>query len=444
MKKKFIFHVVISLLGLHLIVGTALFLQAQPEEPDNIYPNIAVFTRALEAVHKQYVDGDELTYRELIHRALRGMLNTLDPHTEFMVPEKYDNLREDTEGSFGGIGVVVQATEKGLLVISPIDGTPGARAGLMSGELITSIDGTETAGMKIQDAVKILRGRPGTDVRIEVLSPDNDQTRNVTITRAIVQVNTVTDLNGKQEFPLTERGFGYVRLTKFGEKTNEELGNALEKLEAAGMKGIVIDLRDNPGGLLDVAVDICDRFLPEGELIVTTEGRQGKVLSLFKSRRRDQFPGLPMVILVNSASASASEIVSGCLQDLGRAIILGEQTFGKGSVQSIIPLPDESAIRLTTAKYYTPSHKVIHEKGITPDIVAPMTRTEKELLARKRNFPEAGNYSEEELNRIKSARDPQLERALDLLHGTSRYEAMLQSESVKQGFVSRTPQAEAQ
>lgn len=437
MKKKFVYQLIVSLLGVHLIVGTTLFLQAQPGESDNIYPNIAVFTRALEAVHKQYVDGDELTYQELIHRALRGMLNTLDPHTEFMIPEKYDNLREDTEGAFGGIGVVVQATEKGLLIISPIDGTPGAKAGLMAGELIISIDGTSTPGMKIQDAVKILRGRPGTDVRLEVLNPESEDTRPVSITRAIVQVNTVLDINGKQDFPLTDNGFGYVRLSKFGEKTNEELGKALDELEKAGMKGLVMDLRDNPGGLLDVAVDICDRFLPENELIVTTEGREGKVMSVFKSRRREQFPGLPMVILVNGGSASASEIVSGCLQDLERAIVLGEQTFGKGSVQSIIPLPDESAIRLTTAKYYTPSHKVIHEKGITPDIVSPMTRTEKELLARKRNFPEAGNYPPEELQRIQSARDKQLDRALDLLHGAAKYEAMIHEPASERGFVTK-------
>lgn len=437
MKKKFLYQLIVSLLGVHLIVGTTLFLQAQPEEPDNIYPNIAVFTRALEAVHKQYVDGDDLTYQELIHRALRGMLNTLDPHTEFMIPEKYDNLREDTEGAFGGIGVVVQATEKGLLIISPIDGTPGAKAGLMAGELIISIDGTSTPGMKIQDAVKILRGRPGTDVSLEILNPESEDTRPVNITRAIVQVNTVLDINGKQDFPLTDNGFGYVRLSKFGEKTNEELGKALDELEEAGMKGLVMDLRDNPGGLLDVAVDICDRFLPENELIVTTEGREGKVMSVFKSRRREQFPGLPMVILVNGGSASASEIVSGCLQDLERAIVLGEQTFGKGSVQSIIPLPDESAIRLTTAKYYTPSHKVIHEKGITPDILSPMTRTEKELLARKRNFPEAGNYPPEELQRIQSARDKQLDRALDLLHGAAKYEAMIREPANDRGFVTK-------
>lgn len=427
MKKKMMIHGVTVLLGIHLVVGTALFLRAQPDEPDSIYQNIAIFTRALEAVHKQYVDGEDLSYRELIHRALRGMLNTLDPHTEFMVPEKYDNLKEDTEGTFGGIGVVVQATEKGLLVISPIDGTPGAQAGLMSGELIVAIDGTSTPGMKIQDAVKILRGKPGTDVQLEIFNTEKDQKRTVAITRAIVKVNSVTDIHGKQEYPLTENGFGYVRLSKFGEKTDEELGVALKVLETEGMKGLVMDLRDNPGGLLDVAVEICDRFLPENELIVTTEGRDGKVLSVFKARTREQFPGLPIVILVNNASASASEIVSGCLQDLKRAIILGEQTFGKGSVQSIIPLPDESAIRLTTAKYYTPSHKVIHEKGIKPDIEVPMTLEQRELLARKRNFPEAGNYPAEELKKIKEASDPQLDRALDLLHGVSRYEAMMSS-----------------
>lgn len=411
------------ILSIHLMVGTAVFISAQTDENDNIYPNIAVFTRALEAVHKQYVDGDKLTYRELIHRSLRGMLNTLDPHTEFMVPEKYDNLKEDTEGEFGGIGVVVQATSEGLLVISPIDGTPGARAGLKSGETIISIDGTATAGIKIQDAVKILRGRPGTQVNIEVLDSTKKEKKELTLTRALVTVNTARDINGKQLFPLNDNNFGYIRLSKFGEKTTEEFDAAMKAMDDSGMRGLVLDLRDNPGGLLDQAVKICEKFLPKDQLIVTTEGRKGKVLSVFKSRNRDQFPGLPVVILVNGASASASEIVSGCLKDAKRAIILGEQTFGKGSVQSIIPLPDESALRLTTAKYYTPSHNVIHGKGIAPDIEVPVSMEEKELLAKKRNFPEASNLSEEELEKIRTATDRQLDRAFDLLLGVSKYEA---------------------
>lgn len=405
------------------MVGTTLYINAQTSENDNIYPNIAVFTRALEAVHKQYVDGDELTYQELIHRALRGMLNSLDPHTEFMIPEKYDNLKEDTEGEFGGIGVVVQATPDGLLVISPIDGTPGAQAGLKSGEIIISIDGTSTAGIKIQDAVKILRGRPGTKVDIEVLESSKKEKRDLSITRAVVTVNTARDISGKQEFPLNENNFGYIRLSKFGEKTTEEFDSAMKSMNDAGMRGLVLDLRDNPGGLLDQAVNLCERFLPKDELIVTTEGRKGRVLSVFKSRNRDQYPGLPVVVLVNGASASASEIVSGCLKDVKRAIVLGEQTFGKGSVQSIIPLPDESALRLTTAKYYTPSHNVIHGKGITPDINVPVSAEQKELLAKKRNFPEASNFSEEELEEIRGAKDAQLDRAFDLLLGVSKYEA---------------------
>lgn len=425
MIRKNLIKLVVLALGVHLAIGATVFIQAQSDEADSIYPNIAVFTRALEAVHKQYVDGDELSYQELIHRALRGMLNTLDPHTEFMIPEKYDHLKEDTEGEFGGIGVVVQATDEGLLVISPIDGTPGARAGLLSGDVIVSIDGTTTPGMKIQDAVKILRGRPGTPVELEVLKADKKEKREVTITRAVVKVKTVRDLEGKQEFPIDDNGFGYVRLTKFGEQTTSEFQNAMKALDEKGMKGLILDLRDNPGGLLDQAVSLCDMFLPKDELIVTTEGRNGRVLSVFKSQRRDQYPGLPIVILVNGASASASEIVSGCLQDLKRAIVLGEQTFGKGSVQSIIPLPDESALRLTTAKYYTPSHKVIHEKGIKPNIEVPMSLEQRELLAKKRNYPESSNYSEEELKKIQEASDTQLQRAYDLLLGMSKYEAML-------------------
>lgn len=433
--RKLIQKSVMGLLSIHLVVGTTLYIKAQPDQSDNFYSNIAVFTRALEAVHKQYVDGDELSYQDLIHRALRGMLNTLDPHTEFMVPEKYDNLKEDTQGAFGGIGVVVQSTAEGLLIVSPIDGTPGAQAGLQSGELITSIDGTSTAGMKIQDAVKILRGQPGTSVNLEILDNKKEDSRDVTIKRAIVKVKTVRDLNGKQEFKLTDNGFGYIRLIKFGEQTSKEFGDAMQKLEGQNLKGLVLDLRDNPGGLLDQAVELCDRFLEKDQLIVTTEGRNGRVLSVFKARNKDQHRHLPIIVMVNGASASASEIVSGCLQDLGRALILGEKTFGKGSVQSIIPLPDESALRLTTAKYYTPSHKVIHEKGIKPDIEVPITQEVKELLAKKRNYPESSNYSKEELEKINSTKDPQLERAFDALLGVSKFEAMLETTPSDKAFV---------
>ena len=239
--------------------------------------------------------------------------------------------------------------------------------------------------MSLQDAVKNLRGEPGTDVTITILRPSSGQVKDYKLTRAIINVDMVKDINGKKEFPLGENKIGYVRLMQFGEKTSDDLEAALKKLKAQGMQALILDLRWNPGGLLDQAVDVCEKFLPRGQLVVTTEGRNPS--QNIRARRRAtamNCSNMPMVVLVNLGSASASEIVAGCLQDLNRAIILGEKTFGKGSVQSIIPLDDGSALRLTTAKYYTPSHKVIHEHGITPDIVVPMTDEEERDVQLKR------------------------------------------------------------
>jgi len=232
----------------------------------------------------------------------------------------------------------------------------------------------------------------------------------------------VKDIHGKKEFPIGEDKIGYVRLVQFGEKTSDDLQAALVKLHAQGMQGLVLDLRWNPGGLLEQAVDVCAKFLPKGELVVTTEGRNSSQNSKrFAMGAGDQFRHLPMVVLVNLGSASASEIVAGCLQDLKRAIILGEKTFGKGSVQSILPLNDGSALRLTTAKYYTPSHKVIHEEGITPDISVPITDEEEQDILRQRTPGAIETLNEKERARVASAHDVQLERALDLLKGITLY-----------------------
>lgn len=424
-RKRIIYPLLFVGLGLNFIIGANIYLgAAQSTEEDAVYPNLALFTHVLERVHREYVDGEDLTYKDLIYGALRGMLSTLDPHSEFLEPEKHNHLKSDTEGEFGGVGIVVEMRDGALTVVSPIEGTPGFRAGIRTGDEIVSINGESTDNVSLLDAVKLLRGEPGTTVSIGIYTPDKDSTRVVEIERAVIQVDTVKDINGKEEFPLLDHDLGYVRLTQFGERTSAELKRALNHLEARGMKGLIIDLRDNPGGLLDQAVKVCEIFLPRGELIVTTEGRNETKQAVYKSSTSEEYQGIPLVILVNGGSASASEIVAGCLQDWDRALILGQQTFGKGSVQSILPLPDNSALRLTTAKYYTPSHKVIHENGITPDIVVDMSLQTLRDLNWKRTPGRLESLPPEERKRLEAVRDVQLDRAVDLLTGIEKYSAL--------------------
>jgi len=317
---------------------------------------------------------------------------------------------------------VIAMKDNFVTVVAPMEDTPGFKAGILSGDRIIKINGKSTENMTLPDAVKILRGDPNTEVSMTLMRPSSGQVKDYTLTRAVITVDMVKDINGKKEFPLGENKIGYVRLTQFGEKTSDDLEAALKKLKGQGMQALIIDLRWNPGGLLDQAVEVCEKFLPRGQLIVSTEGRNASQDSKHRAAGRgDELNGMPIVVLVNLGSASASEIVSGCLQDLHRAIILGEKTFGKGSVQSIIPLDDGSALRLTTAKYYTPSHKVIHEVGITPNIVVPTTDEEDRDIRLQLTPGGVESLDEKERERIKSAHDPQLERAEDLLKGIMLY-----------------------
>src|SRR5204863_6108631 len=283
-------------------------------------------------------------------------------------------------------------------------------------------DGRSTEKMNLQDAVKNLRGEPGTDVTITVFRPSSSQMKDYKLMRAVINVDMVKDVHGKKEFPLGEDKIGYIRLVQFGEKTSDDLEQALNTLKKQGMQGLVLDLRWNPGGLLDQAVDVCEKFLPRGQLVVSTEGRNTAQNSRrVANGRGDELHGMPVVVLINLGSASASEIVAGCLQDLKRAVVLGEKSFGKGSVQSILPLQDGSALRLTTAKYYTPSHKVIHEEGITPDIVVPITDEEERDLLLQRVPGGLESLEEKDRERVAGARDIQLERAQDLLKGINLF-----------------------
>jgi carboxyl-terminal processing protease len=439
MNRRIFYGFLVTALGVNLLLGAQIyFYSAQASQKDDPYEDYKLLADVLEKVREEYVDGDKLTYQDLIHGALKGMLSTLDPHSEFMDPSKFDELKKETEGEFGGIGIIVQMKDFGpdtlkgnalskdkiLTVITPMEDSPGSRAGILPLDQILKIDGKSSSHYDWEDAVKELRGEPGTSVRLTIRRPSTGQIKDYDLQRAIIKVDTVKDINDKELFPMGPEEIGYVRLTQFGEKTSDDLDKALKKLTGEGMKALILDLRDNPGGLLDQAGQVCEKFLPRGKLVVSTEGRGTTPRSEYLAHGLGKRIDLPMVVLVNGNSASASEIVAGCLQDyqsITHAIIVGEQTFGKGSVQSILPLSDGSALRLTTAKYYTPSHKVIHQHGITPDIVVPMSEEDEQNLTYK-HLPGAMEVLEgREREQVASVRDRQLDRAMDLLKGILLY-----------------------
>jgi carboxyl-terminal processing protease len=422
MKRRLIYGSVLVVLAVNLGVGLSLYntLAASSRE-DNAYPSLDQFAYVLERVRRDYVDGEDLTYKDLVYAALKGMVSTLDPHSEFLESERYQDLKDDTQGSFGGIGVVVSMREGRLTVVSPMEGSPGFKAGILTGHLIVAIAGRSTERMPLEDAVKLLRGEPDTEVELTTQDPASGEIKEHRLTREIIKVDVVKDLEGGRAFALGEDRIGYISLSQFNEQAADELEIALTKLKDQGMKGLILDLRWNPGGLLDQAVAVCSKFLPRGHLVVTTEGRtpaqNREQRAAGRGLRFADGHELPLVVLVNLGSASASEIVAGCLQDYKRAVIIGEKTFGKGSVQSILPLEDGSALRLTTAKYYTPSHKVIHEQGITPDIPVDMPEEFQQDVRLRRSPGAIESLEESERERVRSTPDLQYDRARDLLKG---------------------------
>lgn len=423
-RKRLVFSVAGVVLAVNLAIGAHAYLQAAQAAPkDRAYPSLALFSQVMEIIRKDYVEGTNLTYQELVRGALDGMLETLkDPHSEFLDADKFKELQDDTQGSFGGLGIVVSIRDGHLTVVAPMEDSPGFRAGILTGDRIVKINGQTTEKMSTADAVKLLRGEPGTEVSITVVRPASGQVKDLVLKRAVITIDMVKDINGRKEFPLGENKIGYIRLTQFGDKTSDELDAALKKLKAQGLQALILDLRWNPGGLLDQAVDVCEKFLPRGQFVVSTEGPNPSQNRTHRARGRgDQLDGRPIVVLVNLGSASASEIVAGCMQDLKRGIVLGEKTFGKGSVQSILPLSEGAALRLTTAKYYTPSHKVIQAEGITPDILVPLSDEEDRIVQLRRAPGGIESLDPQDRERVRDTRDPQLERALDLLKGITLF-----------------------
>jgi carboxyl-terminal processing protease len=329
--------------------------------PKESYEELETFTNILSIIRKNYVD--EVQTRQLIEGAINGMLTSLDPHSAYLTPDLYKELQVDTKGSFGGLGIEITNRNGLLTVVSPIEDTPAYRAGVKAGDHILKIDGEFTKDMTLVDAVKKMRGPKETKVTLTLKRESVPEPFDVTLTREIIKIQSV-------KVKILEKGYGYIRLTQFQERTDDDLERALRKLgkEPGGLHGLVLDLRNDPGGLLTQAVKISDMFLESG-LIVYTDGRLENQKQKYFAHKPGTWSDFPMVVLVNAGSASASEIVAGALQDHKRALILGTQTFGKGSVQTILPLDDTSAIRLTTARYYTPSGRSIQATGIVPDIV---------------------------------------------------------------------------
>ena len=425
MKRRFIFGLVVVALLLNLAVGAKIYLSAAQasNNDDSAQQNLEVFTDAMQKIRSEYVDGKDLKYQQLVYAALKGMVGKLDPHSEFLDETSFRQLQDDTEGQFGGLGLVVAMKDGYVTVVAPMEDAPGFRAGILTGDRIVRVEGKSVDKQPLTEVVKQLRGEPGSAVKLAVERPSTGVTKNYTLLRAVIQMTMVKDINGKKEFPLDENKIGYLRITQFAEKTADELESALGKLKRQGMKGLIIDLRWNPGGLLEQAVAVCQKFLPRGQLVVSTEGRR-LMEKYFAKGDGDELKNVPIVVLVNLGSASAAEIVTGCLQDLHRAVILGEKTFGKGSVQTIFPLEDGSALKLTVAKYYTPSHKVIHQHGIMPDILVPVSDEEEAAILLKRAPGAVESLPEKDRVRVSEIRDEQADRAEDLLKGLIIYDTL--------------------
>jgi carboxyl-terminal processing protease len=440
MTKRIAVTLAVLVLGLNLFVAVRIYSQATTKtDKENPYAQMELITRVMELIRKDYVDSGKVSYKDLTYGALRGMLNSLDPHSQFMEPQNYEDMKEDTEGKFGGLGIQIGISRDGFLtVIAPIEDTPAARAGLLPGDRIAKIEGKVTDKMTLPEAVRQLRGDPGTKVTITIFrqkaKDPSERIKDCTIERAIIKVDSVKDAKILQD------GIGYVRITQFNEPTAEEFGKALDKLQSQGMTALVLDLRNNPGGLLESAREIASKFVPAGELIVSTEGRDPAQKLVYRSDRGKKLLNTPMVVLINSGSASGSEIVAGALRDLKRAVLVGETSFGKGSVQSILALPDGSAVRLTTAKYYTPSHKVIHEHGVTPDIIVPISEEDERKLLEQRL--RAGLPTEEGTEKTEKIADVQLDRAIDVIKGVELFarQTKLGKQTVKAAADTRLPQ----
>ena len=395
---------------------------------EDTYEKLKTLTEILSLIQSNYVD--DVNSKELIYGAVKGMLETLDPHSSFMPPEAFKEMQVETHGSFGGLGIEITVKDRFLTVVAPIEGTPADRAGIQPGDRIVKIEGQITKDLTLLDAVRKLRGPKGSKVTISILREGSPELMDFTLVREVIEVKSVRskDLGD---------GIYYVRLASFQERTSKDLERVLEQAQTAGTTALILDLRNDPGGLLNQAVAVGDMFLEKGQLIVYTQGRIKNQDLRFTAEHSNGLPKWPMVVLVNGGSASASEIVAGALQDWKRAVLLGTKTFGKGSVQTVIPLSDGSGLRLTTAKYFTPRGRSIHGTGIMPDIIVEPPKPEVTAQRQREREEEARRLAAGERPRdqrigdqegegveigrrdvVDLQKDVQLQRAIELLKAT--------------------------
>jgi len=422
-------YILILVLGIFVGAGITIerAVQAEREAVERAQSlpveELRTFTEVFSRIKSDYVEA--IDDKKLLHDAIQGMLAGLDPHSSYLEPEGYKEIRVGTEGEFGGLGIEVTMEDGFVKVVSPIEDTPAAKAGLKTGDLIIRLDDKAVKGMTLNEAVKYMRGKPGSDITLTVAREGNNKPLKFTMTRAVIKIQSVKNR-------LLEDGFGYVRITQFQSNTADNLKDALVKLKSRNkgeLKGLVLDLRNNPGGVLNAAVAVSDAFLTKG-LIVYTDGRIQDSQLKFNATPADLLSGAPMVVLVNGGSASASEIVAGALQDHRRAVIMGTKTFGKGSVQTIQPMSNGSALKLTTARYYTPNGRSIQATGVLPDVIteeARVTKRDKDEalkeadlsghLENKGNGASPAKPAQKPAKLDTSGEDYQLQEALNLLKG---------------------------
>jgi len=430
----------ILVLFLGMFVGAALILdmgvlaEHDQAKEETLAPlpldELRNFTEIFSRIKSDYVEPVE--DKKLLSDAIQGMLAGLDPHSSYLDAESFKEMRIETEGQFGGLGIEVTMENGFVKVVSPIEDTPAARAGVKTGDLIIRLDDKAVKGMTLTEAVRMMRGKPGSDITLTIAREGETKTLKIILTRAVIKIQSVKNR-------MLEPGYGYVRITQFQAGTEKGLSEAIKKLESenkGALKGLVLDLRNNPGGVLNAAVGVCDAFLDKG-LIVYTEGRVADSKLKFMATPGDLINGIPLVVLINGGSASASEIVAGALQDHKRAVIMGTKSFGKGSVQTIIPVSSGAALKITTARYYTPNGRSIQASGIVPDITvdeAKVTKVELgdrlheadlarhltngEEMAAPKEEPKKGDKKDEKAGKAQ-AEDYQLQEALNLLKGVS-------------------------
>jgi carboxyl-terminal processing protease len=403
-----------GVLGFVLTVGAARVSQAWGLFSNRDLNRSAEYVReVLQMVNQNYVDSTQVGYEQLTKTALHGLVESLDPHSEFLESNDYAELEEQLSGDFSGIGIQVELRKGRVVVIAPIANSPGERAGIQRGDEILGVDGKELENTdSMEGVIDRLRGKPRTNVTVDLLRPSNGRKFKLTLQREIIKLESVRAVR-----MLPDR-IGYVLLTEFSDNTGAEFGRALERLMAEGMESLILDLRNNPGGLLDAAVEVAEPFFPKGELIVYTRGRKPADSENLRAKSDGEPLNVPLAVLINAGTASAAEVVTGALKDTGRAIVVGERSFGKGSVQSIFELKNGEGLRLTTARYFTPGGVSIHEKGITPNVEVIMSADEDSKLRVQQTRADVTDPAEfNERFGFTPISDQQLEAAIDVLKG---------------------------